>query len=284
MAQAWAGAHWGAIFLPRVGQEVLVDFLQGDPDQPIITGAVYNASHMPPYELPGHATRSGIKSRSTSGGTLVNGNEIRFEDLAGHEDLFIGAEKTQTTLVKGCQSLTVGVDRTATVTGSDAVTVGRSRTVHVKGHGAETVDGNRTERVGGTLRALVGGDRIETVSASVTTTVARDTTMLVGGATRVDLGGPLHVIASGRATHLVGGNLETRVGGAASYVYASDARTVVGHPDREASVSTFVYGGSATTLPRRRHRRRRHPRPARHARHPHRHQWAQLSPARRCRA
>lgn len=105
-AQAWAGKSWGGVFIPRIGQEVIVHFLEGDPDRPIITGAVYNASSMPPYALPDEATKSTIKSNSSKGG---NGfNEIRFEDKAGSEEFYVHAQKDQNIEVeKGDRSLTV---------------------------------------------------------------------------------------------------------------------------------------------------------------------------------
>ncbi len=92
VAQLWAGAKWGAIHIPRIGQEVIVDFLEGDPDQPIITGRVYNNDNMPPYDLPDNATQSGIKSRSSKGGSPTNINELRFEDKKG-EELFSSRRK-----------------------------------------------------------------------------------------------------------------------------------------------------------------------------------------------
>lgn len=105
-AQSWAGKSWGGVFIPRIGQEVIVHFLEGDPDRPIITGAVYNASSMPPYALPDEATKSTIKSNSSKGG---NGfNEIRFEDKAGSEEFYVHAQKDQNIEVeKGDRSLTV---------------------------------------------------------------------------------------------------------------------------------------------------------------------------------
>src|SRR4029078_5761904 len=83
----WGGKGWGAVSTPRIGQEVIVDFLEGDPDQPIITGRIYNAEQMPPYELPANKTQSGIKTRSSTGGSPDNFNEIRFEDKKGEEQL-----------------------------------------------------------------------------------------------------------------------------------------------------------------------------------------------------
>ena len=108
VSQPWAGKHWGIVFLPRIGQEVVIDFLEGDPDQPIITGSVYNSSQMPPYALPDNKTQSGIKSRSSKGGGPDNFNEIRFEDKKGHEEILIHAERTLTTVVEASESRSVG--------------------------------------------------------------------------------------------------------------------------------------------------------------------------------
>ncbi len=93
VSQYWAGSQWGAIHIPRIGQEVIVDFLEGDPDRPIVTGRVYNGDNMPPYALPQNKTQSGIKSRSTPGGGPSNFNEIRFEDKKGGEELHVQAER-----------------------------------------------------------------------------------------------------------------------------------------------------------------------------------------------
>ena len=97
--------------MPRIGQEVIVDFLEGDPDQPIITGRVYNAEQMPPYELPANKTQTGIKSRSSLGGSPDNFNELRFEDKKGSEQVFIHAEKNQDIEVENDETHWVGHDR-----------------------------------------------------------------------------------------------------------------------------------------------------------------------------
>jgi type VI secretion system secreted protein VgrG len=96
VSQPWAGEKWGGVFLPRIGQEVIVEFLEGDPDRPIITGRVYNNDQKPPYDLPANKTQSGFKSRSSKGGGAANFNEIRFEDKKGSEELYIHAEKDKT--------------------------------------------------------------------------------------------------------------------------------------------------------------------------------------------
>jgi type VI secretion system secreted protein VgrG len=131
VSQAWAGTNFGAVFHPRIGQEVLVDFLEGDPDRPIIVGRVYNNKNMPAYTLPINQTQSGIRSRSSLEGGLQNFNEIRFEDKKGSEELFIQAEKTQTTTVKGSQSISVGGNRSVTTTGKEEITVKQNRKVTV---------------------------------------------------------------------------------------------------------------------------------------------------------
>jgi type VI secretion system secreted protein VgrG len=123
VAQVWAGKQWGAIHIPRIGQEVIVDFLDGDPDRPIITGRVYNQDNMPPYALPDNMTQSGIKSRSSKGGTASNFNEIRFEDLKGKEELHIQAELDMSTKVKRNQTLYVGGDQDITIHGNQTLTI-----------------------------------------------------------------------------------------------------------------------------------------------------------------
>jgi type VI secretion system secreted protein VgrG len=120
----WSGQQWGQIQIPRIDQEVIVSFIEGDPDRPIITGRVYNADHMPPYELPANKTQSGIKSRSSPGGSPSNFNEIRMEDKKGSEELFIQAERNETINVKLNKSETVGHDETITITNDRTEDVG----------------------------------------------------------------------------------------------------------------------------------------------------------------
>jgi type VI secretion system secreted protein VgrG len=128
VAQVWAGKQWGAMHIPRIGHEVIVEFLDGDPDRPIITGRVYNTDNMPPYALPDSRTKSGIKSRSSKNlakepGTEKNYNEIMFEDMKGKEELHIQAEKDMSTLVKANESISVGGDRSISVSGNQSTTI-----------------------------------------------------------------------------------------------------------------------------------------------------------------
>ena len=159
----WAGKQWGMIHIPRIGQEVIVDFLEGDPDQPIIVGSVYNADTMPPYNLPEHKTQSGIKTRSSLNGTEQNFNEIRFEDKKGDEQLFIHAEKNQDIEVEKDETHWVGQDRTKTIDRDETTTVKRDRTETVDRDETITIKGNRTEEVKKEESITIGGGRTETV-------------------------------------------------------------------------------------------------------------------------
>jgi type VI secretion system secreted protein VgrG len=133
VAQLWAGSGWGTVFIPRIGQEVMVEFLEGDPDRPIVTGRLYNSDHKPAYLGEGKTTQSGIRSRSSPDGSIKTFNEIRFEDKKGSEEVYIQAEKDQLNHVKHNRTADVGAD--------DSITVGGNRTVHVKKNLTVTVDG-----------------------------------------------------------------------------------------------------------------------------------------------
>jgi type VI secretion system secreted protein VgrG len=148
VAQNWAGKNWGIVFNPRIGQEVIVDFLEGDPDRPIITGRVYNAEQMPPYELPSNQTRSVIKTRSSKGGGTDNFNELRFEDKKGSEEIYFHAEKDFNRVVENNDTLKVGSSKADD--GSQTIEIWNNRTETVK-TGDETItieQGNRTVTVG----------------------------------------------------------------------------------------------------------------------------------------
>ncbi len=154
VSQNWAGKRWGAIFIPRIGQEVIVDFLEGDPDQPIITGCVYNAESMPPYPLPDEKTKSTIKSYSSKGGGGFN--EIRFEDKKGSEQLFIQAEKQQDNRVKEDSLEWVGRDRHLIIKRDQLEQVEGDKHLQVKGDHNEKVDGTVSLKVGMDLQEKVG--------------------------------------------------------------------------------------------------------------------------------
>ncbi len=163
VSQNWAGKNWGAIQIPRIGQEVIVSFLEGDPDRPIITGRVYNAEQTVPYDLPANATQSGVKSRSSKGGTPANFNEIRMEDKKGEEQLFIHAEKNQDIEVENDETHWVGHDRSKTIDNDETVKVKRDRTETVDRHETITVHGNRSKTVDKNETVKIGMNKSETI-------------------------------------------------------------------------------------------------------------------------
>jgi type VI secretion system secreted protein VgrG len=181
VAQVWAGAGWGGIHIPRIGQEVIVDFLEGDPDRPIITGRVYNADNMPPYELPANQTQSGIKSRTTAGGAPLNFNEIRFEDKKGGEELHIQAEKDQTTHVKHDQAITVGVDRRLSVGGNEIVRVSGTRSTTIAKKETETFEDARETKVAKTDTVTITDKHNGTYQGGREQTVQKGDTLTVQG-------------------------------------------------------------------------------------------------------
>jgi type VI secretion system secreted protein VgrG len=150
VAQPWAGKKWGSIHIPRVGQEVIVDFLEGDPDKPIITGRVYNAEQMPPYTLPDEKTKSTIKTNSSTGGAGFN--EIRFEDKKGKEQIFIHAERNKDIRIKN--------DLFETIGGETHLIVEKDQLEQVKGDKHQHVKGDLNEKVDGT-KSLTAGQNLE---------------------------------------------------------------------------------------------------------------------------
>lgn len=166
VSHPWAGQNWGMIAIPRIGQEVIVEFLEGDPDRPIITGRVYNADQMPPYALPANMTQTGIKTRSTKGGGVANFNEIRFEDKKGAEQLYIHAEKNQDIVVENDETTNVGHDRTETVGHDETITIHNDRTETVDGNETVSIKKNRTHSVDGNETVSVTGNRSESVQGN----------------------------------------------------------------------------------------------------------------------
>lgn len=180
VSQLWAGKTWGGIHIPRMGQEVIVEFLEGDPDRPIVTGRVYNGDQTPPYALPANKTQSGIKSRSSKGGSGANFNEIRMEDKKGEEQLYVHAEKNQDNIVENDETTKVGHDRTEDVKNDETITIGNNRTEKVGVNETITIGSNRTETVGANESITIVSNRTKSVGASETCTVALQRTHMVG--------------------------------------------------------------------------------------------------------
>ena len=160
VAQMWAGSGWGSVFVPRIGMEVVVHFLDGDPDRPLVTGAIYTGTNQPPWALPDTMTKSGLMTRSTLKGAAANASELSFDDKKGSEKVLFHAEKDFVREVENDDTLTVGHDQTRTVKndrtttiseGNDALTVSKGNRTQTITEGNETVEvskGNRATTIG----------------------------------------------------------------------------------------------------------------------------------------
>jgi type VI secretion system secreted protein VgrG len=205
VAQLWAGTGWGGIHIPRIGQEVIVEFLEGDPDQPIITGRVYNNANMPPYELPGNQTQSGIKSRSTPKGGVNNFNELRFEDKIGVEQVYMQAERDMDTLVKHDQTLEVQNNRKKTVDVDESTRIGRNR--------EEVVDGDESIKISGTRTEVVVKTEAITLQDRRTTDITKSDHLSIGDEYMIKVGKDASLAVTGSHSVTVSKNQSTNVTG-----------------------------------------------------------------------
>lgn len=225
-AWAWAGAGFGSLALPRVGQEVIVDFLHGDPDQPVVTGRLYHDINRPPGSLPGTRTQMTLRSKTYKGDGF---NELRFDDATGHEQVYIRAQKNMDTVVlNNCttdvkadhtgitghnRTVTVGNDqhirvhhdrrlqvthdRRADISHDDGLYVANDRTVTVEGREAHTTRGDHLSRVEGTHSLAAGGDLARQVSGALGVRVQGDIVLESRGSITLKAGASFVVIHPG---------------------------------------------------------------------------------------
>jgi type VI secretion system secreted protein VgrG len=213
VAQGWAGKAWGTLFTPRMGMEVVVSFIDGDPDRPLVTGSVYNATQTVPYTLPTDQTKSTIKTMSSKTGTA--GNELRFEDKKDSEELYMHAQKDMTTLVEH--------DRTTTVTNNDTLTVTQARAVTVsegdesltvtKGKRTVTVTaGDETHTVGGKRTTKVTGDELQTSEGRFTHNVTGNYVLKIDGNLTIEAGGTVSIKSGTTFSNEAGTALTNKAG------------------------------------------------------------------------
>jgi len=194
VGQMWGGGGWGAQFIPRVGDEVLVDFMEGDPDWPIVVGCVYNEANQPIYDLKNNKTQSGIKTRSYPDGPGFN--ELRFEDKKGEEHIYLQGEKDWNILIKNDKGQNVGHDETLSVANNRTKTVGANQSETVGANKETQVGANHTESIGSNMSLSVGGTKSETVTLASAENV--------GGAKAVTVGGALAFTVAGAMNTAVG--------------------------------------------------------------------------------
>ncbi len=188
VGQPWGGGGWGTQFLPRVGDEVLITFLEGDPDRPMVIGSAYNSQNQPLYALPANKTQSGIRTRSYPNGGRDNYHELRFDDRKGAEEIYLQSEKDWNILVKNDKTQNVGHDEALRVGNNRLKTVGANQTVQIGANHTETIGANKTETV--------------TINKAETIGVAKE--LSVGGLYQVSVGGAMNETVIGAKAEEVG--------------------------------------------------------------------------------
>jgi len=225
--QPWAGPGWGFWWVPRIGMEVVVHFIDGDPDRPLCTASVYNGTHPTPYALPDDKTKSTIKSNSSLGGGGFN--EFRFEDLAGEEEIYTHAQKDYNEVVENDHNTLVHHDQTNTVDNNQTQEIHNDQTEMVHGKQEMTVDGNRTvvvhtnfdETVDGTETRHTKGDVTETFDATETRTISGDVTETISG-------DETRTISANHDETISGSHTQTVLGSATEAITASLTEEVSG--------------------------------------------------------
>ncbi len=213
VASPWAGPMRGWISVPRIGDEVVVDFIEGDPDRPLVTGSVYNGTQTPPWALPANKTQTGLLSRSSKGGAgHSNANVFRFEDKKGSEQVWLHAEKDQLIEVENDETHTVGHDRSKSIGHDETTDVGHNRTESVGKDESITIGVNRTESVGKNESISIGDDRSESVGKNETISIGKNRDETVGDNETVSIGKNREHTVGKNETWSVGENRSSRVG------------------------------------------------------------------------
>ena len=203
VSQGWAGKKWGMMFIPRIGQEVIVEFLEGDPDRPIITGRVYNDKAMPPYDLPGDMTRSTMKTNSSKGGGGFN--EIRFEDKKDSEQVFVHAQKNKDERVRNDSKEFIGNDR--------HLIVKKKQYEKVEEEKHLLVLQDHVEKVQGDMHLHVVGNENEKVDQTISREAGMDIQEKCGMNYAMDAGMAVHIKAGMTCVIEAGTSLTIKVGG-----------------------------------------------------------------------
>lgn len=227
ISQPWSGQSWGMISIPRVGDEVLVDFINGDPDWPIVVGSVNNAQSPALYPLPAHKTQSGIRTRSYPNGGRDNFHELRFEDRKGSEEIYLQSEKDWNILIKN--------DKAQQVAHDEALQVGNNRQKSVGVDQMEQVGRNHTETIGANKTISVGANKSETVAINSAESVGLAKELSVGGGYQVSVVGAMNETVLGAKAEEVGITKQLLVGSHMTERVAGNRALTVGE-DLSASV------------------------------------------------
>jgi len=223
VAQPFAGQNFGVVFLPRIGHEVIVDFLDGNPDNPVVVGSLYNGANLPPWKLPDNKTQSGVRTKSTLKGGADNFNELRFEDKKGEELVYVQAEKDLTTLVKNDETRDVRHNRTTTITNDDVRTVKEGVDTHTIEKGKQTITIADNDR-----EITVAKNQMVTIGENHTVSIGKDQTTDIGENDTTTVGSNLELSVGSNASITVGSNQETSVGSKRTETVGADAKDTIG--------------------------------------------------------
>lgn len=270
VAQAYAGKGWGSICIPRIGQEVIVDFMEGDPDQPIVTGRVYNADAMPPYPLPGGNAISGLKSNSTPGGGGYN--EFILDDTKGKElirvhgqfdmdstiehDLREHVKNNRSRDVKVNETIQIGVDQSITVGSNQSLKVGSNQTFEIGANqtgkvGANKsldVGANHTEKIGSNMTINVGSCLTESVGINYAETVGAAMELTVGAAMTLSVGAAMMQSVGAAYMLSVGAIMKESVGASKSSSVGSNLTETVGGKHSETVTGAYTLKAKTIAL------------------------------------
>jgi type VI secretion system secreted protein VgrG len=210
----WSGKNWGMIHIPRIGQEVVIQFEDGDPDRPICTGMLYNADTMPPYALPDNMTQSGIKTRSSKGGGENTFNELVFEDKIEEEFVRLQSEKDYTEIIKNNAVITIGIEKmdpgdytqTIYANRTETVKTGDSTFTVETGNEIRHIETDQTQTIGGNQTQEITGDQTEEVTGNVDVTVKGTHTEAVTGAFKSTVTAGITIESKQKIELKVGGN------------------------------------------------------------------------------
>jgi type VI secretion system secreted protein VgrG len=221
--QPWAGQGWGFVFLPRIGMEVVVSFVDGDIDRPLVIGSVYNSTNTPPYPLPDDKTKSTIKSNSSPGGDGFN--ELRFEDAAGAEEIFIHAQKDMNETILHNHTRSVGANETISVTGNRTKSVDKNETITITGSQKITISGAQKgdgQTIQGGQLDITGKYKLD-ASDEILVQAPNKITFTCGGSTIVMEPGKISLTSGGNATVVLDANALMQASGGGKVLLDANA-------------------------------------------------------------
>jgi type VI secretion system secreted protein VgrG len=225
---SWAGTQFGHISLPRVGMEVVVQFLDGDVNRPLIVGCVYNANNMPPWELPANKTQSGILTRSSKEGRAAHANALRFEDKRGAEEVWLHAEKDQRIEVEHDESHWVGNDRSKTVDHDETVEIKHDQDITVHNNRTERVDHNETVSIGDNRKVDIGGHKKEHIGLTKDERIGLGKTLTIGAVYQTTVGGAMNTTVALAQFEEVGASKTVLVGDSSALTAGTQHTMTVG--------------------------------------------------------